>query len=1386
MNHMFIKPSGGNIAAQNRVIYRDRVACHFRKQKSGFALIATISVMVLLVMIALAMLALSTTTIRSDSQNEAKAEAQANARVALMLAIGELQKHMGPDQRISANGAILSGSVNNPNWVGVWDSWVAGSPSDAPVNANYPSAASHHRTIGNASDASMRPEYTRKDDYFRAWLLSLPSTDRENINSPIDLSLNADYFPEAGDDAMILVGDGSLGDGAASQETVAAGLISMRGPSSGNRVTGRYSWWVGDQSQKASIMPDTYSQESSLSAASLLQRMQAPASMGNQKIQGVENVDDQNFGKVASVKTLDLMDPSAGGGGRQLPSQINFHSAAIHNLGILADVREGGLKQDLSTILEREIILSENADNFMLYRFNGDDERVPIQDLSAYYQLYRDDESSAGGGRGGIKYTSDTNGVLPDAIQVEHPDYGNSSGRERVLRDYTALYRSPVPIKVQFVFALGGVEITAAERQYINSQAQISQAATSPAGLTPFRKFLRDSDTHKLRVGIMPVVTLWNPYNVPLVMDKQMVFKAGSPPIAFRWKKYRAEDPNNPYLSPFMNLNLTLNGGDNSSGNRYTPNMIRLQIPGAGNPPIVFEPGEVILFSPDPEELDENFQLIRGGLATLSHVQSVNVADTGTDLDNFVVSPYSANERIASPPLRAGYPLDPNSSMGAPNQPEIYKYFPGMPFPQQGFLVFSPDDAIGIEVVQENRVFGRKYGTVGNMNFAFSVSKASEVQGTAFSFYMYDERYEATDFLRHNQLISRFGRTEPLMNDFNEQLMLQGMPGNTQIFIDDRSDAILGSQIINATRDEDVIGVLDFTMNAACEIGELAAGGYAGGRRVATRPFLHGHVISPPFIDHHGKGAMYNYGWDWQVNKINSLDESTVGGQPGTRNDYYGGGYTSEAGTTSVVQQYLPVIPPIAIAELSQAHLGGYSLANNSVVGDGYVDNIDSTDWHQFASISRGDDLKFPASTGFRRTTAFGFGGLSPSMVQAIGNSYAHPNIPADKAYTQWDRLYDNDIGPEQKTFADHSYLANKALWDNYFFSSITPKSQSVEIFESSDVTAHQVAEDFLYGGESLPNRRFIPYAANLDRSDFDDFSSSFYDFENGFADKIAGHMMVNGPFNVNSTSVEAWKVFLSSMYNKPSAYYNRDGGYQIRPSNTNDGVVVSSGSLTNGQPVSTSEIGSDPNFPVNQWSSSRVLSDQEIEELANAMVEQVKLRGPFLSLSEFINRRLDATNSELALKGAMQAALDDDSVTINAAFRTSARSLDAEAAAVIADSTDLNGGPVQFEEALEGPVAYGSTPYVDQADLLRNMGGVLTPRGDTFVIRTYGDSVDANGEVRARAWCEAIVQRMPSYIDNSDEPHLKQADLPADSSSRVMGRKFEIVSFRWLNSSEI
>ena len=65
-------------------------------------------------------------------------------------------------------------------------------------------------------------------------------------------------------------------------------------------------------------------------------------------------------------------------------------------------------------------------------------------------------------------------------------------------------------------------------------------------------------------------------------------------------------------------------------------------------------------------------------------------------------------------------------------------------------------------------------------------------------------------------------------------------------------------------------------------------------------------------------------------------------------------------------------------------------------------------------------------------------------------------------------------------------------------------------------------------------------------------------------------------------------------------------------------------------------------------------------------------------------------------------------------------------------------------------------------------------------MVRAYGESRDAKGIV-TRAWCEAIVQRTPQPVA-PDETGLN----PESGGGTDLGRRFEMVSFRWLRPDEV
>jgi len=1307
----------------------------------GFALVATLSLLILLTIVAVGMLSLSAVTLRSTSQDSAAMEARANARLALMIAIGELQNEMGPDQRISANAEILdkSGSfdVTQKHWMGSWDSWTAGT-MPANVNPNYPSAVSHHQTLGSQADNSMRPDYTKKNAHFRSWLVSLDPASADDLGK-VTGNYPANLAPADTDKTITLVGEGSLGAGIATDEMITVPLLSQLNRNGG--VAGRYGYWVGDENQKARLMQDAY-QGAALSSAEKIYRRQAPGSTGTKVAAGLGTItDDSEVSRLASLGSLDLLTDAAG-----RPYHNNFHAATVHSRGVLADVREGGLKRDLSTLLERPISTSEIAPEFMLYEFDDprfpdrSNSRVPIQDLAAYYQLYDNDASWTNNRRGGVTYHS---AALPNSIQVATPNYdGGNKDRLKYQGEYAGLYKQPAIAKVQFLLAIGAQEVTTTERENMLLRSQ-SVTQVKP---------MRDSDTHKLLLGIMPVVTLWNPNNVPMVMDQSQVLRFSTPPFALRWRKYRAAGPTKDFL--YFNLNYAMGGSSVSSGvvewNR--PYIITYRF--ARNSPIIFEPGEVKMFSA-PSTAGGTLKEV-GNAATFrnSMIDPVN----GWDPNGLFIVPHS------TPQGRNG-----NES------PDAYNFDPAFhSATARENMVFERDDRITLEVVSEKSPNDQRDGR--------RTSRSSEVLGAAFNLSMTDEGFYVNgnvDFFRHYQMLSRHGgewthasvlpQIEIDQVLFNQDLFNPAFPDGTGVInFKNQTNALICGDLIDASAAGDAIGLMDFSLSYGCEVGLGSLGGYSSGRRIASRPFLHSGLNAAPSMDQSDKASLYNYGWDWQINQINNIEDSVVQGESDTGRGFFGGGYTIEAGTTHVVQREIPVLPPISIASLSHAHLGGFSLARNNNVGQN-----PATD--NFAmSVGTGNAtnrVRAPIGVDYQQVTATGQGGLAPHVVQAIGNSYAHPNLAADKAFAFKPRQLDGQEPSVNAPFVDHSYLANKALWDDYFFSSISPQLSNPLNAGAAEKTATQVANDFFFDNKPLPNRRITPYSVSLTTDVLNTLTGQLNTYTDGFADKIASHLMVDGSFNINSTSVEAWKILFSSLKGKPSVYLQ--GGVTPSESSPAD-TVVGFGSLPAAESIASGSI-TGPNSPAEQWKGGRELSDDEIEKLAIAMVEQVKLRGPFLSLSEFINRRLDGTNEEFALKGALQAALDDPDVPINAQFRENERILDNETASI----------SFPFDAAADGPVAYGSAAYVDQADVLRGLASQLTPRGDTFIIRTYGDSLGKNGEVRARAWCEAVVQRVPEYLDPADEPHVKGSNLNSEAN-RLFGRKLKTVGFRWLNGKEI
>ena len=392
---------------------------------------------------------------------------------------------------------------------------------------------------------------------------------------------------------------------------------------------------------------------------------------------------------------------------------------------------------------------------------------------------------------------------------------------------------------------------------------------------------------------------------------------------------------------------------------------------------------------------------------------------------------------------------------------------------------------------------------------------------------------------------------------------------------------------------------------------------------------------------------------------------------------------------------------------------------------------------------------------------------VPPFGLNLIGNSDATPLIPSDAVINSTESM----IGAGQNRQHDDSYCANHLLFDDWFCSSITPQPTN---FGSIGQSQKENFTDFLLGTDPLTNRAYRPILEDS----VTDLSAATKIYNDRVApvnswQTIASRLEVEGMFNVNSTSVKAWRALLGHARNQKIPYSLANGDATL---SSKTDYAISRTSIAGDQKAGTKVPGVSPQ--ATEFTGYRVFDKVMLDKLAEKIVEEVRLRGPFLSLSEFVNRQL-SSNKDLALAGAIQAAL-------NKLAKDS--SLNPFANVEQVSSPSLANPPgndeYQFPEAAVGYNTYGLPGWTRQADIIRPLAPILSARDDTFTIRAYGDARSPDGKVLAKAWCEATVRRSRKFSDESESPDITTP--PSKPINQIFGRKFEVVSFRWLSPNEV
>ena len=442
-----------------------------------------------------------------------------------------------------------------------------------------------------------------------------------------------------------------------------------------------------------------------------------------------------------------------------------------------------------------------------------------------------------------------------------------------------------------------------------------------------------------------------------------------------------------------------------------------------------------------------------------------------------------------------------------------------------------------------------------------------------------------------------------------------------------------------------------------------------------------------------------------------------------------------------------------------------------------------------------------------------------------VGSSFAHPGIGDLTRIVEWPGP--RDLFPSESALAadvkgpvpelgyvakamgtrpvrnrsdvrtDHAFAANYALWDAYYFSGLNlqansyshldatprewpnsgadlPIDNAIQTQQATALTAAGVLNATSFaslktalngGGKPLANKR-VTYLAD-GKPSFTlnaQYQTALLLPETEFPHPkyLARTSLYDGGFNVNSTSRAAWRAVLGGLRGQTLP----DAATPAAPTVT----ALTKFARAFG-PADNS--GSDP------WTQYRELSDAQVDELAGRVVEEVRIRGPFMSLGDFINRRL-VNNDIFGLKGALQAAIDKSSIN-NTAINAAGGVFDAPTANT---PTDPNSNVYSGNQSVSStswwrePNAYpkipankrfpsiramkiGLPPYNDtsipaglgapgivtQMDVLNSVGPNLTARSDTFVVRAYGEAQDDAGNVIGKAWVEVVVQRSTEYM---------------------------------------
>jgi len=1406
-----------------------------RSGSKGFLLIAVLLLLSLLTVLVVASVMIAQLERRAATNGESNQLAQQNALFALNVALGQLQREAGPDQRVTARADILS-TTPGPTasngatayWTGVWKTYNPSGGLNQQLDVTGTTTTSTNTmslrawSTGTTTGASGGPH----------WLISNPS------NTPLS---PASY---AGAGGITVANVGTAGG---TPVPVTVPLVPMKttrtlNNSTSQVQTGQYAYWVSDEGIKAKanlvdpnigINPSNYlvdSQRQFLApAANAVFKVlsytpsTSPAVLNN----GGNDIRTNSFtSRVIAPLSLQYMTTGSATGVSNgwTASNVSSNMADIttYSMGVLADVRKGGLKTDLTAAFE-------SASNCKtLFPYNGlVGTGTGTYDTQNVYRAYAGAEFSTTPNYGQTISVADAIAVGTTGTYTNFDGYATTTGALfdglpwQTLFYFYNLYRTTSSTSTSHiptlsasttgsqtnsttnpsVYPYGGNSIN-----YLTSPTASNGAAILP--MTPVvletRMDLSITPTYtsaglwSATLTAYPQVVLWNPYSVPLNPPTGYSFNNGS--LVFRDNALWCWIGNSPWGGGTGTGTITTGTVTTTTPQSVGPGCtaIALNNSGVGNgrnnlytlpesayglsPALPFLPGEIRVYA---LTTTPSVPSLETGAGTLISPPATDGSSGSGNILNFTSSGTSTGTN--EPTSYSASTTTPSMS-GDNGQSVTFQIGDGI-HDNQGNVINTvlsppPPGVAGTELfhVALGIVFPSGSG-VAKIPFNLGFTAGPNNDSCYYFGGLWTRSILPTTaaWPLNNVNASRLG-TGAQPDIVATPLAVTGAPNDQQL-------------LSGSSGGEFRVASYMIRMKGLQSPASPTSTSWVNGKYAA--PMFMGNSSSFNLLCDAEYGCSnYEeiYGLALNANTDDSIVESPNSLDPNESGTLWG---TYSAGD---------------VANIGTPGAGGAG-ANAS------TNNVVLYDIPNQPMISLGQFMHMPIYL-FNATNTFDY---LPGAAMFVGGSLACPEVPLNETANI---LYPSGGGNEHYVF-DNSFMANQALFDSYFFSTVPPSggfgfaTTPSGLYSSVNTAFSNTSNAALYikNNYPLPNGRMRYYLDNMTPSLVAPRLQNPY--------LAAANLLVDGAFNVNSTSVPAWTAFLSSLNGNQLQLWNASSGSTSSyPASTTQTYFPRFWSGTSG---ATS----------GPWDGSHPLTDTQITALAHDIVDQVKLRGPFLSMGDFLNRRLYSGSASLTATtgsigslytaGALQAAIDTGTYsgtsTINSTALSYGTPLTASNTFTVpynlptaligynAKHLSQSAYPLPSLTTIVSNTAVGIPAYLMQQDIVQALAPVMTVRSDTFVIRVYGEADNPSTKaVEGRAWGEAVVQRLPDYVDQTDPalttapsttsahvippitsaignatPIYDSTGAPIlDATNQTFGRRFKIVSFHWLNPNDI